>query len=193
MKFFCLVSLFILVFCDSLVASHERVVCSNHIESEVVGDLIVARDSYCWLSDVEVAGNIRIKPGGTLIAYGIFVHGSVLAHAADTVFISHHRDSVESPSLIKGNVRVRNADSVQIVLSVIEGYVLLRGNSVALSNSNEIFGSLVFLHNELAQVSNNWVSKNLICRRNHSFTDVSSGNLVEGRVSRQCAEFTIEP
>jgi hypothetical protein len=174
--------------CNSPAASSKSVICPSSMDSVTVEHLIVEEDSYCLLTNVEVLGDIVIKTGGILVGSAIFVHGNVRANSADTVFIS--TANPEIPSIIEGNVNLTNLESAQIVLTIIGGNLLLTKNVIGLANSSDIFGNLVFVDNETAQINQNWVKQNLICKHNDYFTSVSGKNVVEGNINGQCLEYS---
>jgi hypothetical protein len=172
-----------------LTAFSEVVICPPSLNSVTVDQLVVAKDSYCYLQDVEVLGDIRVESGAILVGSRISVHGNILATGADTVFIS--TDDPDYPSFVGGSISLVKLDSAQIILTLVEGNLLFAQNTFGLANSNEISGNLKFVGNDLAQLNNNWVGKNLICQGNEEFTTISYRNVVDGNVLAQCEEFVL--
>jgi len=105
-----------------LVGFSESVICPPSLSSVTVEQLIVAKNSYCYLQDVEVLGDIRVQSGGILVGGRVSVQGNIIASGADTVFIS--TDDPEYPSFVGGSISLVNLDVDGNVSEPCEEFVL---------------------------------------------------------------------
>ena len=166
------------------------------VSSPVLGDEINCQGEYgkveldaniviaapCTLNGTTVDGNIRIFAGGSLVAIGAVIDGSIKADTAD--FIDLQNTEVD------GNVDLKDmvGDISYIRDSTIDGHVELKKNRSRLRllrnyidknlQADENSGGVV--------ISDNVIDGNLQCKKNSPKPE-GSNNMVSGKMKDQCS------
>jgi len=149
-------------------------------EGRVNGTLNVA--GRCQLSGTDVRGDVILFAGGSLIARGARIRGSLQGDRADFVDLDDVR--------VDGNVNLRDlvGDSSSIDGSDIRGNIVLTGNRSRFEIvDNEVRRDLTALGNTGGlQIAGNSINGDLDCSGNAPAPTLL-GNRIEGDAEGQCA------
>lgn len=162
-------------------AAAQGVICAGSLgDVRVRGNLDVT--SRCQLTDTDVRGDVILFAGGSLIARGARIRGSIEGNRADFVDLDRVR--------VDGNVDLQElvGDSSSIERSDIRGDAVLASNRSRLEIlNNEIRRDLrAFGNTGSLVISGNSIDRDLECSANDP-APTTLGNRVEGDIEGQCA------
>ncbi len=175
----------------------------------VSGDLVVPAGANCELDNtVIVAGDVQVRPGGSLVATGATIRGSVLSDRARFLALANCSEddpSCSQPTRIGGAVAVTGTTGTLdgFGVNVICDGTEIRGSLTLIANrgafvigdctpdqsapiGNHIGGSLRAVANEGLVITKNRIGGSLVCVANDP-TPIISGNDVSGHALGQCA------
>lgn len=172
--------------CLSTSALADDVHCPPHLGRVVVdGNVLIA--AACRLDGTTVKGNVHLYSGGSLVAVGAAIEGSIQAERADFI-------DVKSTD-IGGSVQLDEmvGDVSRVELATITGSVQLNSNRSRLEVLDSEVGADVqaFGNSGGVLISGNTIDGNLQCKSNRP-QPVAGNNRVRGNKEDQCASLEAE-
>ena len=176
---------------------------------QVSGDLVVPAGANCELDNtVIVGGDVQVRPGGSLVATGATIRGSVLAGPRP---VPRSRQLQRGRPVLQPADRIGGAVVVTGTTGTLDGFGVnvicdgteIRGSLTLIANrgafvigdctpdqsapiGNRIGGSLRAVANAGLVITKNRISGSLVCVANDP-TPIISGNDVSGHALGQCA------
>jgi hypothetical protein len=169
----------------------EEIACPPNLGAVTVDNVIV--NGTCRMRLTTVEGNIVVDTGGSLLAQGVSVNGSVQSSGAQRVRIVAEPNT-GTESFVNGDVQIKNTSgSLKSLVnnSEIGGTVLLDDNQVPF----DVFGNTVgadvqvFQNDAVVRIRDNTIDGNLQCKENTPAPVNGGGNVVAGNAEDQCAGF----
>jgi hypothetical protein len=144
--------------------------CAGALGGESVDAVVVPEGSTCTLTATRVQGDIRVEPGATFTADGIWVEGNVQAQGQAAI-------SLLGGSVVRGDVQIQQGGDTHVEGAVIGGNLQVQQNTghVHLS-ANRVDG----------HVQANQIAKELQCEGNDP-PPTGGGNVADDK-KKQCEE-----
>jgi len=158
-------------------------VCQGTAGAETYRSVTVPQDARCTLNGTQVLGDIKVRSGAQLSAFGILVDGSIQAQGAANVKVEGNAQAAASftsaaVSTIYGSVQVTQGDAATLNGLQVKGDLVLDGNRARVAVENTVVaGDLQAVNNTNTVVlRSNLISGDLSCQGNAS-TPTGGDNL----------------
>ncbi len=157
--------------------------CRGTAGPETYSSVIVPEGALCTLNGTQVLGDIKVRSGAQLRAFGVLVNGSIQANGAANVKVERNAQAAASfssaaASTVYGSIRLAQGDAAVLNGLQVKGDLVLDGNRdrVAVENTY-VAGDLQAVNNTNTVVlRSNLISGDLSCQGNAS-TPTGGDNL----------------